>query len=92
MTYLPHRAAARKGIKPPADHSSAANGAQPSRNHPSSEPFLVNGRIKICAGCKGPHLKIINTFYYMLGNSNSIIFSEESFNFVIVLKYCDHEM
>lgn len=41
-------------------NSLAANGAQPSRNHPSSEPFLVkllNGRIKICAGCKGPHLK-----------------------------------
>ena len=44
-------------------HSSAANGAQPSRNHPSSEPFLVkllNGRMKICAGCKGPHLKNTN--------------------------------
>ena len=58
MTNLPHRAAARKGIKPPANHSLAANGAQPSRNHPSSEPFLVkllNGRIKICTGCKGPY-------------------------------------
>ena len=63
MTNLPHRATARNGIKPPANHSLAANGAQLSRNHPSSEPFLVkllNGRIKICAGCKGPHLKNTN--------------------------------
>ena len=47
----------------PSVHSLATNGAQPSRNHLSSEPFLVkllNGRIKVCAGCKGPHLKNTN--------------------------------
>ena len=29
----------------------------------SSDPFMVkmlNGRIKVCAGCKGPHLKGVN--------------------------------
>lgn len=44
----------------------SGNGAQLSSNHSRtspSEPFLVkllNGRIKICAGCKGPHLKNTN--------------------------------
>jgi len=46
--------------------SSYGKGAQLSSHHSqtsTSEPFLVkllNGRIKICAGCKGPHLKNTN--------------------------------
>jgi len=46
--------------------SSYGRGAQLSSHHSqtsTSEPFLVkllNGRIKICAGCKGPHLKNTN--------------------------------
>ena len=47
---------------PYGDASSSTNAydATPCSSESFSEPFLVkmwNGRIKVCGGCKGPHLK-----------------------------------
>ena len=44
---------------PYPDYSSKESSSRP----PNTQPFVIkflNGRIKVCAGCKGPHLKGVN--------------------------------
>ena len=45
------------------DCSTRKNSSQPLNTGATTGPFIVkflNGRIKVCAGCKGPHLKGVN--------------------------------
>ena len=45
------------------DCSTRENSSQPLNTGATTGPFIVkflNGRIKVCAGCKGPHLKGVN--------------------------------
>ena len=45
----------------------------------TSEPFIVkflNGRIKVCAGCKGPHLKGVNNELLPPPNDTCILHTE----------------
>ena len=71
------------------DRTSGSSFQSPSgsgiSNSKSSNPFevkLLNGRIKVCAGCKGPHMKGANNEVHVLPPYDICIGHREPLNFI----------